>query len=58
LTRLAEGGAVLPDATDADARSVIEEWTFPLHSLDLSEIDMKVKDLLELRERHLARQDW
>lgn len=37
---------------------MINRWTFPLHSLDLTEIDVKVKDLQELRERHLAAQGW
>lgn len=58
LAQLDNDGAVLPDATDADSRRVISQWTFPLHSLDLTEIDVKVKDLQELRERRLAAQDW
>ncbi|MEV0403525.1 hypothetical protein [Actinoallomurus sp. NPDC050550] len=56
LTRLSNDGAVLSDATEADTQRVINQWTFPLHDLDLREIDVKVKDLQELRERHLAAQ--
>jgi hypothetical protein len=58
LGRLDNDGAALPDATDADSRRVISQWTFPLHSLDLTEIDVKVKDLQEHRERRLAALDW
>ncbi len=54
LAQLDSDGAALPDATDADSQRVISQWTFPLHSLDLTEIDVKVKDLQELRERRLA----
>lgn len=58
LAQLDNDGAGLPDATDADRRKVINQWMFPLHSLDLTEIDVKVKDLQEFRERHLAAQGW
>ena len=58
LAQLDNDGAALPDATDADRRKVISQWTFPLHSLDLTEINVKVKDLQEFRERRLAAQDW
>ena len=58
LAQLDNDGAALPDATHADRQRVISQWTFPLHSLDLAEIDVKVKDLQELRERCLAAQDW
>ena len=58
LAQLDNDRAALPDATDADSRRVICQWTFPLHSLDLTEIDVKVKDLQELRERRLAAQNW
>jgi hypothetical protein len=58
LAQLDNDGAALPDATDVDRRKVISRWTFPLHSLDLTEIDVKVKDLQEFRERRLPSQGW
>jgi hypothetical protein len=57
IAQLDNDGAGLPDATDADSRWA-SEWTFPLHSLDLTKIDVKVKDLQELRKRSLAARDW
>jgi hypothetical protein len=45
LAQLYEDGAALPGATSADALRVIEQWSFPLHSLDLRESDVKIKDL-------------
>ena len=39
LARLDEEGAALPGARDAYGRRVISQWTFPLHSLDLTESD-------------------
>ncbi len=58
VAQLDNDGAALPDATDADRRKVISRWTFPLHSLDLAEVDVKIKDLQELRERRQAAQEW
>jgi hypothetical protein len=56
LARLDEEGAAMPGAKDAYSRRVISQWTFPLHSLDLTESDVKLKDLRELREKRLAAQ--
>jgi hypothetical protein len=54
LARLANDDAVSPDATDADRRLVISRWTFPLHSLDLAKLEVKVEDLQELRGQRLS----
>ncbi len=40
---------VLPDATAEELRLVIERWTFPLGSLDLSEKPVSVEDLQRIR---------
>jgi hypothetical protein len=56
LARLDEDAAAMPGAREAYTRRVISQWTFPLHSLDLTPIDVKVKDLQQLRERRLAAQ--
>lgn len=51
LAQLHDDGVVLPEGTSADARRVINQWTFPLHGLELREIDVKIKDLQDRRER-------
>ena len=56
LARLDEDRGATPGAMDAYSRRVISQWTFPLHSLDLTPTDVKIKDLQQLRERRLAAQ--
>lgn len=58
VTQLLEDGAALPDVIPADARRIIDRWTFPLHGLDLREVPVPLEDLRERRERRFASQTW
>lgn len=58
VTQLTEANLVLPDATTDDARLVIDRWTFPLHSLDLDEVRVPLKELQARRDEHLASLAW
>lgn len=56
VTRLVDEGAWLSEATVEDARLVMDRWTFPLHGLDLNEVEVPVAELKAQREQWLAAQ--
>lgn len=48
-------GAAPEDADHVDVIDVIQRWTFPLSSLDLTEEKVKPKDLVEARDDYLEK---